>query len=196
MAAHAVRPAHLLSVAQGAEPQQQDRRDRRPEQQTVPCRLAGTNQKGNSDVSTLTTTSPAATGEGESPCSLPEPVKNEGPHRTIKYEWDIGDAGEGKRRMAVLSISHHTAGPSLFSGSSHPNHFSATLRNEDVNARSRTTSLFSGHSIDQEAISRFSQKRLEVFAERALQKLRELHSAQDAAVLAYFQHEDEQASAA
>lgn len=147
-------------------------------------------------MSTLTTTSPAATAEGESTDSLPEPVKNEGPHRSIRYEWDICDAGEGRRRMAVLSISHHTAGMSLFSGGSHPNHFSATLVNEDVNGRSRMVRMFSSHSIDQEEISRFSQKRLEVFAERALGKLRELHAAHDAAVLAYFQQEDEQASAA
>jgi hypothetical protein len=147
-------------------------------------------------VSTLTTTSPATTAEGENPAALSEPVKTEGSHRSIKYEWDLGDAGEGRRRMAVLSISHHTAGVSMFSGGSHPNHFSATLLNEDVDGRSRLTRMFSGHSIDQEQISRFSQKRLEAFAERALQKLRELHAAQDPAVLAYFQHEDEQASAA
>jgi hypothetical protein len=123
-------------------------------------------------------------------------VKTQGPHRSIKYEWDLGDASEGRRRMAVLSISHHTAGMSMFSGGSHPNHFSATLLNEDVDARSRLTRMFSGHSIEEEQISRFSRKRLEAFAERALQKLRELHAAQDPAVLAYFQHEDEQASAA
>jgi hypothetical protein len=98
--------------------------------------------------------------------------------------------------MAVLSISHHTAGVSMFSGGSHPNHFSATLLNEDVDGRSRVMRMFSGHNIDQEPITRFSQKRLEAFAARALQKLRELHAAQDPAVLAYFQHTDQQASAA
>jgi hypothetical protein len=147
-------------------------------------------------VSTVTTMTPAADAEGESTCSLPEPVKNEGPYRSIKYEWDCGDASEGRRRMAVLSISHHTAGFGTFSGRSHPNHFSATLLNEDVDGRSRLTRLFSGHNIDQEPITRFSQKRLEAFAERALVKLRELHAAQDPAVLAYFEHTDQQASAA
>jgi hypothetical protein len=147
-------------------------------------------------VSTLTTTSPAATAEGENPAALSEPVKTEGRHRSISYEWDIGDAGEGRRRMAVLSISHHTAGMSMFSGRSHPNHFSASLINEDVDGRSRLTRMFSGHSIDREQISRFSQKRLEAFAERGLRKLRELYAAQDPAVLAYFQHENEQASTA
>lgn len=145
-------------------------------------------------MSTLTTTSAAAIAQ--TPAALPEPVKTDGPHRSIKYEWDLGNASEGRRRMAVLSISHHTAGMSMFSGGSHPNHFSATLLNEDVDGRTRVMRMFSGQKIDQEQVSRFSQKRLEAFAERALQKLQELHAAQDPAVLAYFQREDRQAIAA
>jgi hypothetical protein len=147
-------------------------------------------------VSTLTTTTPAATAGQENPATLAEPVKDTSRHRSIKYEWDIGDAGEGKRRMAVLSISHQTAGFNVFSGGSHPNHFSATLLNEDVDGRSRLMRMFSGHSIDTEVIGRFSQKRLEAFAERALGKLRELHAAQDPAVLVYFEHDDSQATTA
>lgn len=140
-----------------------------------------------------TTTIDPATNTGPvhtDPVTLAKPARSAGPGRNITYEWDVGDAGEGKRRVAVLRISHHTAGSSLFSGTSHPNHFSATLINEDVNGRMRSTRLFSGRSIDAEPVTRFSQKRLELFAEQTLGKLSDLYAAQDDAVLPYFQPDE------
>jgi hypothetical protein len=116
---------------------------------------------------------------------LPDPDREVRRHRGINYEWEISDDGEAGRRIAVLSITHVTAGRNLFH---------ACLRNQWEQKRpggfaTRGFALFSGEVIASEEVSRFSQKRQDTFAQAALETLRERYEQQHPDVVSYFRPE-------
>jgi hypothetical protein len=157
----------------------------------MPRPRAGINQKGK-HMSTTQTFDAAETGVQPAALALklPDPEREVRRERAISYEWEISDDGEVGRRLAVLSITHKTAGMSL-SGRSQPNQFVATLRNQSEQKRpggivTRGFSLFSGQRIATEEVTRFSQKRQDTFAKAALETLRERYEQQHEDVLSYF----------
>ena len=124
------------------------------------------------------------------PIELDEPSAVERRDRSISHEWVLHDDGDGKRTLAVLRISHHRAGVNYLSGRQHPNEFTATLANETEERAfggvMRGFRLGDGITIEREEVTRFSAKRMDAFAERALAWLRALCSAGDPRVLRYF----------
>jgi hypothetical protein len=111
--------------------------------------------------------------------------------RSIDYEWVLNDDGNGTRNLAALSITHHTAGVGILSGRVHGNEFVAVLSNETEQPAAcggviRSFQLGVGVWLCSEEVSRFSQKRLDAFAEDALARLRGLYAHSDPRVTRYF----------
>lgn len=125
------------------------------------------------------------------PMQLGEPCAIRRRHRSITYEWLLGEDAEGERTLAVLTVSHDRAGVSMLSGTRHPSQFTAALGTETEQpgyggVTIRSFRVFSGLGIDRQEVGRFSAKGLEAFAERALARLREVCEAGDERVLCYF----------
>jgi hypothetical protein len=157
----------------------------------MPRVRAGIEKKGK-DMSTTRTLDAAAPGEQPATpaVELRDPDREVRRGRGINYEWEISNDRDGRVRLAVLSITHVTAGRNLL-GVAQPNHFAATLRNQWEQKRpgrgaTRGFALFSGEVIATEEISRFSQKRQDTFANAALKKLREQLEQQHPDIVSYF----------
>jgi len=156
----------------------------------MPRARAGIEKKGKG-MSTTQTLDAAAPGEQPAAptVDLRDPDREVRRGRGINYEWEISNDGDAGVRLAVLSITHVTAGRNLL-GVAQPNHFAATLRNQWEQKRGRGVTrgfaLFSGEVIATEEISRFSQKRQDTFANAALEKLRERLEQQHPDIVSYF----------
>jgi hypothetical protein len=157
----------------------------------MPRARAGIEKKGKGMSTAQTLDAPAP---GEQPAApaveLRDPDREVRRGRGINYEWEISNDGDAGVRLAVLSITHVTAGRNLL-GVAQPNHFAATLRNHWEQKRpgpgvTRGFALFSGEVIATEEISRFSQKRQDTFANAALEKLRERLEQQHPDIVSYF----------
>ena len=114
--------------------------------------------------------------------ALPEPTRSDR-ERRINYTWDIGTItdkldGDGTIQ-ACLSIGHNRD----------RKYFYATLSQQTAFNRNGFTvtsfMLFDGLGISREPVARYSAKRLDEFAAKALAKVRELYG-EDERVDRYF----------
>ena len=132
--------------------------------------------------------------------------------RSISFEWHVrtvaagenldgskgGESGSGygeRELLAVLTVSHNKAGANYFSGEyTTEDYFDVSLRNETEERRtgsgftSRGFMLFSGLGLARyEAGNRFSRKKLNEAAERAISEFTALYESGNEQVLAYFE---------
>jgi hypothetical protein len=129
--------------------------------------------------------------------------------RSVSFEWHVrnvpagenldgtkvdGGGGYGEREvLAVLSVSHNKAGANYFSGEmTAEDYFDVTLRDETVERRDGFTArgfmLFSGLRVARYgAGNRFSRKKLNEAAERALAEFTALYESGNEKVLSYFE---------
>jgi hypothetical protein len=130
-------------------------------------------------------------------------------NRSVSFEWFVrkvpagenldgtkveGGGGYGEREVvAVLSVSHNKAGANYFSGEmTTEDYFDVTLRDETVERRDGFTSrgfmLFSGLRVARYgAGNRFSRKKLNEAADRALAEFTALYESGNSQVLTYFE---------
>ena len=131
---------------------------------------------------------------------LPAPAKVKEKPRSYEARWLLRtESGDGswskeKRHYAVLDCGHSTAGINYFSGTTHPNHFFAGVRNSEEEDLVRggtlvSFTLGSGSGIFSEEITRFSAKRFAAFVERAIDRLYRLYGDSDPRVTRYFEVE-------
>lgn len=111
--------------------------------------------------------------------------RGESGEREVTFVWNLAADPDGGERQVVLSIMHHRGGRG---GGS----FSATV----LNRTERHTAFGTEHSmgaitdwtrIASEPVSRYSQPRLEQFAQTALKTLRDLYGQRDEQTRSYFE---------
>ena len=118
--------------------------------------------------------------------TLPAPetkVRN----RTIVIEWTLGTTADGEQEIVALLCTHN--GPAEYHGRPHKC-FTASLtrvfqKTSDGFTRERFAP-YSGVGIMREDVERFSSKRLADFAEKARERVLELHADGNEKVTAMF----------
>lgn len=115
--------------------------------------------------------------------------------RQITYRWKTGrtqpdlDEADGGEILLTLSVWHEKAGANMFAGTVHDAHLGAKVVNEMELGGMVRTRMFSGLGLPQEPLARFSAKRLDDYATRMVEQLKQLTLEDNPQVLPYVRGE-------
>jgi hypothetical protein len=136
----------------------------------------------------MTSTQEPANPDDDKPAALRGPDRTdrgEGGEREVTFVWNLAADPDGGERQVVLSIMHHSKGRG---GGA----FSATVLNRTERHTAFGTEQSMGAITDwtriaSEPVSRYSQSRLDQFAQTALETFGELYGQGDEQARRYFQ---------